>query len=211
MNNSLEYLFTLETKGIRLGLERTQELLQNCNNPQKQIDSIQIIGTNGKGSTASMITNILMHAGYRVGKYTSPHLIKVNERIQINNIPIENSEIDEFITKHKTDIDDIGATFFETLTVLALYYFYKSGIDIAVLETGLGGKYDSVSAAEASLYIFTPISLDHTHILGNSISEIAKDKASAIRHGIPCVSAEQHPAVKIVLDRVATANDSTIT
>ena len=197
------FLLSLETRGIKLGLSRTKKLLQSCKNPQKSINSVQIIGTNGKGSTAASMSAILKHAGYKVGLYTSPHLVNVNERIQINNQSIPDEYIDFFIEKYKNEIIDLSCTFFESLTVLALHYFFDNDVDIAILETGLGGKYDSVTACNPNLQLFTSISKDHMHILGNNIEDIAKNKAYAIQKGVPCISVKQTRVVRNILDKFA--------
>ena len=164
--NGHNFLLSLETQGIKLGLNRTKKLLLACKNPEKNIKSIQIIGTNGKGSTAASISSILHTAGLDVGLYTSPHLVLLNERIQVNNQCISNKYINQFINKYREDILNLSSTFFETMTVLALDFFQYHKVDVAILETGLGGKYDSVTACNPSLQLFTSISKDHMHILG---------------------------------------------
>ena len=205
-----DFLLSLETRGIKLGLSRTKKLLSACNNPENSFKSIQIIGTNGKGTTAASISSILSQAGFNVGLYTSPHLVLLNERIQINNKCISNRYINEFIEKYKKDIIDHSATFFETLTVLALDFFKKNNVDIAILETGLGGEYDSVTASKPSLQIFTSISKDHMHILGTDIQDIAITKARAIQNHIPCISLPQEPKVQQILDDIAKQQETFI-
>ena len=205
-----DFLLSLETRGIKLGLTRTKKLLSACNNPENSFKSIQIIGTNGKGTTAASISSILSQAGLNVGLYTSPHLVSLNERIQINNKCISNRYINEFIEKYKKEIIDHSATFFETLTVLALDFFKKNNVDIAILETGLGGEYDSVTASKPSLQIFTSISKDHMHILGTDIQDIAITKARAIQNHIPCISLSQEPVVQKILDDIAKQKETFI-
>ena len=205
-----DFLLSLETRGIKLGLSRTKKLLSACNNPENSFKSIQIIGTNGKGTTAASISSILSQAGLNVGLYTSPHLVSLNERIRINNKCISNRYINEFIEKYKKDIIDHSATFFETLTVLALDFFKKNNVDIAILETGLGGEYDSVTASKPSLQIFTSISKDHMHILGTDIQDIAITKARAIQNHIPCISLPQEPKVQQILDDIAKQQETFI-
>ena len=205
-----DFLLSLETRGIKLGLSRTKKLLSACNNPENSFKSIQIIGTNGKGTTAASISSILSQAGLNVGLYTSPHLVSLNERIRINNKCISNRYINEFIEKYKKDIIDHSATFFETLTVLALDFFKKNNVDIAILETGLGGEYDSVTASKPSLQIFTSISKDHMHILGTDIQDIAITKARAIQNHIPCISLLQEPKVQQILDDIAKQKETFI-
>lgn len=179
--NGLDFLLNINSAKIKFGLERTSFLLESCNNPHKKIFSIQIAGTNGKGSTAAIISNVLIKNGYRVGLFTSPHLVAMNERIQINNQLISNSFINQFINQYHSDIVKIGASYFEIFSVMAMEYFLQNNVDIAILETGLGGKLDSVSAMENSGLIFTTISYDHMHILGNTIEKITLEKAGAIK------------------------------
>ena len=169
----ISYLLSLESKGIKLGLESTEQLLEACSNPQRQFKSIQVIGTNGKGSTSAMIANILKEAGYNVGLYTSPHLNKINERIRVNGQAISDNEIIKFIDHYQESIDSLNTSFFETITAIAVWYFARKKVDIAILETGLGGRLDSVTACNADLLVCTSISKDHQHILGDSVEEIA--------------------------------------
>ena len=177
--DSIQYLLSIETRGIKLGIQRTRELMAACDNPQSGLPVIQVAGTNGKGSVSAIISNILINAGYKTGLFTSPHLVNVNERIRINGVPISNKEIDLFIKSYKTDIEKYEATFFETITALAFYYFKKEDVDIAIMETGLGGRLDSVSICEPLATIITPISYDHMEILGETLTEIAFEKAGA--------------------------------
>ena len=172
MNNYLNYLFSLESKGIKLGLERTEKLFDVCKNPQKNFPSIQVIGTNGKGSTSAMIANILKTANYKVGLYTSPHLTKINERIRINGTPIKDGDIIEFINKYKDSINILNVSFFEVITAIAVWHFNKNNVDIAILETGLGGRLDSVTACDSNILVCTSVSKDHQHILGDTIRDL---------------------------------------
>ena len=184
-NSLLDYLYKLQRLGIKVGLNHTFELLQRCGNPQNQFQSIHIAGTNGKGSTSAIISSILMEAGLKVGLYTSPHLIRFNERIRVNGKPISDSKIVEFVDEHRSDIDDIESTFFETTTAMAFRYFANKNVDIAVVETGLGGRLDSTNVLTPDLTVITPISLDHRDILGKNILDISKEKAGIIKNNIP--------------------------
>ena len=210
MTKEEKFLFGLETQGIKLGLERTSELLDLCNNPHYNYFSVQIVGTNGKGSTLAMISSILLDAGITVGTYTSPHLVDFKERIKVNSEKITDEYIHNFIYTYKEKIIDIEATFFEVMTALAVKFFYDKGVDIALLETGLGGQYDSVTACNSDMYIFTEISKDHSHLLGDEINEIAKNKAMALTHKAPCISSSQAPEVKLELDKQAFKHDISI-
>ncbi len=205
-----EYLLSLETKGIKLGLDRTKKLLNHIQNPEANILSVQIIGTNGKGSTAASLSSILEEEGLKVGLFTSPHLIDLTERIQVNRQCIDTNYIDKFINKNKSNINSIGCTFFEVLTAMAIMYFHTKAVDIAILETGLGGKYDSVTACKPALQLFTSISMDHMNILGCSIEEITTQKASAMQFKTPCISVQQEHSIKTILNDYAKKNHTTI-
>ena len=202
-NRGKQFLLSLETQGIKLGLRRTQELFTVCGNPEKKLNSVQIIGTNGKGSTAATLSSILITSGMRVGLYTSPHLVDLSERIQINNKQIDNDYINYFINLFYNDIKSLGCTFFEVLTAMAAHYFKDRGVDVAIFETGLGGKFDSVTACNAPLQLFTKISMDHCHILGDNIIKIAEDKASAIHNNSMCLSVKQETSVCHILNKKA--------
>ena len=204
------YLLSLETQGIKLGLERTYNILNICGNPQNHIKIIQVVGTNGKGSTSAMIASIVKQANYNVGLYTSPHLNKLNERIRINGISITDADIIKFITLYKKELNRLNISFFEAMTALSLWYFHKNNVDLAILETGLGGRLDSVSACTPKLTVFTPISLDHQHILGNTIEEIATEKAGAIKNRVPCISSQQSKAVQSILNSHALALNTVV-
>ena len=203
MDNYLKYLFSLESKGIKLGLERTEKLFHICKNPQKNFSSIQVIGTNGKGSTSAMIANILKTANYKVGLYTSPHLTKINERIRINGIAIKDDDIIEFINKYKDSINTLNVSFFEVITAIAVWYFNKNNVDIAILETGLGGRLDSVTACDANILVCTSISKDHQHILGSTIKKIAYEKICALKNNMVCISVNHNQEIKNIFNDYA--------
>ena len=185
------YLLSIENTGIKLGLDRTIKIMDACGNPQNQVKAIQVAGTNGKGSTSAMMAKILEKAGYKVGLSTSPHLVHVNERIRINGIPITDEDIHEFISNYKKDIESIGASFFESVTAMGFWYFHRKNVDIAIMETGLGGRLDSVTICNPILTVITTISLDHTEILGDSIEKIAYEKAGIMKKKIPCITTHQ--------------------
>ena len=197
-------LYQLTSQKIKYGLDRTVAMLKACNNPHEKLNIVQVVGTNGKGSTSSMLANILTKNNYKTGLFTSPHLIKLNERIQINNCLIEDQFIDEFITKYEKDISLIQPSFFEVVTVLALSYFVKKKADIVILETGLGGRLDSVTATNPKILVYTPIDYDHMHILGNTIEKIAIEKAGAITKATQIIiSCMQKEEVVVALKKFA--------
>jgi len=210
IKNHISYLLSLESKGIKLGLERTEQLLQACGNPQKKFKSIQIIGTNGKGSTSAMIANILKVSGYKVGLYTSPHLTTINERIRINGNAISNDEIIEFINNYQQTINQLNSSFFETITALAAWYFEKEKIDIAILETGLGGRLDSITACGSNLLVCTSISKDHQHILGDTVEDIAYEKICALKKNMICISSNHIDSIKDVFNKYANSINAKI-
>ena len=201
--DSIQYLLSIETRGIKLGIQRTREMMAACDNPHSGLPVIQVAGTNGKGSVSAIISNILINAGYKTGLFTSPHLVRVNERIRINGASISDNEIDLFIKLYKTDIEKNEATFFETITAIAFWYFKKEGVEIAIMETGLGGRLDSVSICEPIATIITPISHDHMEILGETLAEIAFEKAGAMKKNVVCISAKQDSAATKVLSEQA--------
>ena len=203
IENLLTYLYNLNRRGIKLGLEHTVDLLKRINNPQNDFKSIHIAGTNGKGSTCSMISSILINAGYKVGLYSSPHLVSFNERIKVNNQSITNAEIALFIEKTKKDIDQLQSTFFEVTTAMAFDYFAKHNVDIAIIETGLGGRLDATNVLKPIITGITSISLDHRNLLGNNILNIAKEKGGIIKHKTPLVLYPNQRSIKSVLLKIA--------
>ena len=183
IKSALDKLFSLHNFGVKLGLENIQAFLDRIGNPQDKLKTFHIAGSNGKGSTASFITSILIEAGYKVGLYTSPHFVKFNERIIINGKFIPDEYITKFFSKHEKYIDENKLTFFEVTTALAFEYFLSKKVDFAVIETGLGGRLDATNVIKKPLAcIITSISLEHTNILGDKISLIAKEKAGIIKN-----------------------------
>ena len=203
IENLLTYLYNLNRRGIKLGLEHTIDLLKRIENPQNDFKSIHIAGTNGKGSTCSMISSILLNAGYKVGLYSSPHLVSFNERIKVNNQSITNEEIALFIEKTKKDIDQLQSTFFEVTTAMAFDYFAKHNVDIAIIETGLGGRLDATNVLKPIITGITSISLDHRNLLGNNILNIAKEKGGIIKNKTPLVLYPNQGKIKSVLLNIA--------
>ena len=169
---------------------------------------VHVAGTNGKGSTSAMVASILKLEGHRVGLYTSPHLIRFNERITVDGKCISNDEINSFINLYKKDIDQISSTFFETTTALAFTYFAKKKVDFAVIEVGLGGRLDSTNVVSPKVTAITPISLDHKDILGDSLLSIAKEKAGIIKKDTPLIVGIQKKSINTFLREVAKQNNS---
>ena len=199
---SLQYLDSLGQFGIRLGMERIQQLLFVLGHPENQIKTVHVAGTNGKGSVTTMISTILMEAGLRVGKFTSPHLVRYNERIQINEKEIPDDEFAEILTRVRDFADGLvkkGAceqpTQFEILTAAAFHYFALRQVDYAVIEVGLGGLWDSTNLIKPLVSVITNIALDHTKVLGSTIEEIALQKAGIIKEKIPVVTGAEGNAL----------------
>ena len=180
----LDELYSYSMHGIKLGLENIKTLCKEMGEPQKGYKVIHVAGTNGKGSTSTTIETILLEAGYRVGKYTSPHILKFNERIRANGQDIT----DEDIVKYYQLVKDIVAktglrpTFFEMTTAMMFKYFSDLKLDYVVLETGMGGRFDATNVCEADICVITNVGLDHTEYLGDTIYKIAKEKAGIIKN-----------------------------
>ena len=184
VETALNKLFSLHNFGIKLGLENISKFLEKIGNPQQRLKTFHIAGSNGKGSTSSFIASILLELGYKVGLYTSPHFVRFNERILINGEQIPNDFVAKFVTDYADYIDENKLTFFEVTTALAFKYFYDQNVDYAVIETGLGGRLDATNVLLPLGVIITSISLEHTNILGNTLTDIAKEKAAIIKNHI---------------------------
>jgi len=184
IDSTLNYLYKLHNRGIKLGLNNIKNFLIECNNPENYFKSVHIAGTNGKGSTASIIAKILQKNGFSVGLYTSPHLVNFNERIRVNGKPIVNDEIIRFTKKHRKYIDTNSITFFEVTTAMAFNHFCENKVDYAIIETGLGGRLDSTNVLSPIQTIITEIDFDHTHLLGETVEEITAEKCGIMKPGI---------------------------
>ena len=203
---ALEYLYARTTGGVRLGLERTAALLAELGNPHLQTPAFHIAGTNGKGSTVASLAALLRHKGLRVATYTSPHLIDFRERIIVDGVPISEEDVVEFIGRHGERIDRLGATFFEATTAMAFDHIARSGADVAVIETGLGGRLDSTNVLTQPLAaVVTSIGLDHTDLLGTTIEAIATEKSGIFKTGRPAVIGERWPDTLKQLKSLALA------
>ncbi|MFH1197598.1 MAG: folylpolyglutamate synthase/dihydrofolate synthase family protein [bacterium] len=179
---SLKKLYSLHQFGIKLGLDNIIRLLDFIGNPHKDLKTIHIAGSNGKGSTSSFIASILTEAGYKTGLYTSPHFVRFNERIRINGKEIEDGYIVDFMNDLNDYIDEHSPTFFELTTAMAFKYFNENNIDYAVIETGLGGRLDATNVINPLASVITSISLEHTNILGDELAKIAFEKGGIIKN-----------------------------
>lgn len=189
--------------GYKDGLQNSQALDEHYSHPHHQFKSIHVAGTNGKGSCSHMLAAILQTAGYRVGLYTSPHLVDFCERIRINGKPITQKYVTEFVEKDRSFFESIGASFFEITTAMAFKYFADNNVDIAVVEVGLGGRLDSTNIITPLVSVITNISLDHTDMLGSTLEQIAIEKAGIIKKGVPVIVGETTPETKPVFEAVA--------
>ncbi len=192
-------------------LKNAIALCELLGNPQKNFRSIHIAGTNGKGSVAHMLAAILQKKGLRVGLYTSPHLRDFRERVRVNGKKISKSYFIAFIRKYQPDFDKIDPSFFEMTVGLAFQYFSDQQVDIAVIETGLGGRLDSTNIIDPLLTVITNVSLDHTQLLGNTVAKIATEKAGIIKTGIPVVIGETHAETVNIFRKVAKSHGCPIT
>ncbi len=192
-NQALEYIHSVSWMGSRPGLSRTVVLLDKMGNPQDNLRFVHVAGTNGKGSVCAMTASILQAAGYKTGLYTSPYILRFNDRMRINGTDIsdgELAEITEYVKQFAETMED-HPTEFELVTAIGFEYFYRNSCDVVVLEVGMGGELDSTNVIKNPLVsVITPLALDHTAILGSTVAEIAKAKAGIIKEGCPVVSAD---------------------
>ncbi len=190
--NTLEYLESLQPKDFRMELQQMADACHILDNPENSFPCVHIGGTNGKGSTSAFLADILKGNGYKVGLLTSPHLIDVRERIQINRQIVPKEELTRIVGEIKSKLpDERMLSFFEMITLAAFVYFRDSDVDIAVIETGLGGRLDATNVVTPLVSVITSISFDHTQHLGSTIAEITREKCGIIKRGIPTVVAYQ--------------------
>jgi dihydrofolate synthase/folylpolyglutamate synthase len=203
----LKFLSNFSPSQIRLGLDRIDRALEFLGHPERNFTIVQVAGTNGKGSTCAFIASCLASAGYRVGLYTSPHLVRVNERYRINGRDIFDELLGQRVLEVAERYPEIGAdppplTYFELGTLVALWHFAQERIQVAVLETGLGGRLDATTATQPAVTAITPISFDHMDYLGNTLAEIAQEKAGILKPNVPViVSRQPAEALKMVANR----------
>lgn len=197
--DALAYLFARTTGKSRFGLERTREFLRVLGDPHRAIPILHVAGTNGKGSVCATLEALLRAKGLRVAKYTSPHLVDFCERFLIDGAPISEDEVTDFITRWTPDVERIGATFFEATTSMAFERFAYHEVDVAIVETGLGGTLDSTNVVDPLVASVTSIGIDHTELLGDTREAIAGEKAGIFKRGVPAVIGEGDPAIRALL------------
>lgn len=211
-DESVNYLLSLgnEVLAMKLGLENIGKLLAALDNPQNNYYKVQVAGTNGKGSTCAFIEGICLSARIKTGLFTSPHLISITERVRISGEEISETDFARIATKIRESSEDLVEkgefesvpTFFEQVTAIALYAFTEAGVELAILETGMGGRLDATTAANAEIAVLTPIDYDHQAVLGDTIEKIAAEKAAIIRPDSRVVVAPQKPEAARVIERV---------
>lgn len=197
-------------KAYKPGLDNIRKLCDFFGNPQEKIRCIHIGGTNGKGSTSNMLASVLQESGYKTGIYNSPHLIDFTERIKINGKNCDKEFVYHFIQKLKNLPEDIRPSFFEFTTIMAFEYFYQQQVDVAIIEVGLGGRLDSTNIIRPLVSAITNVQLDHQNILGDTIEEIAEEKAGIVKAYIPVIFGDENETVKNIIKNKADKENASI-
>ncbi len=197
---SIDYLYGLQKYGIKFGLNSTERILERLGNPEKQLRCIHVGGTNGKGSTAATLSSILRHHGFKVGLYTSPHLVRFTERFRVDEREAAVDRILGVFERVRSVLDDgEPPTFFEMVTAMGFQYFLEEQVDWAVIEVGMGGRLDATNVIWPEVGIITNVSYDHQEFLGSSLASIAREKAGIIKEGVPLITGARQPVVKGIL------------
>ena len=216
-NQTLEFLFqslpAFETQGAtayKPGLERIAAFCRHLGNPQRNFFTIHVAGTNGKGSVSHIIASVLQQAGYRTGLFTSPHLLDFRERIRVDGEMIPKQKVVNFVDKHHDKMVDLGLSFFEMTAALAFDYFAQSDVEVAVIETGLGGRLDATNIIVPILSVITNVGLEHTALLGDTLPKIAAEKAGIVKKSIPVLIGEADVRYNEVIEQAAATNKSRV-
>ena len=214
---TIEYLFNstplfqnVGKDAYKEGLENTLALDQHFGHPHRKFKTIHVAGTNGKGSCSHTLAAILQSAGYKVGLYTSPHLVDFRERIRVNGIPVDKQYVMDFVEHHRSFFEPLHPSFFELTTAMAFNWFAEQQVDVAVIEVGLGGRLDCTNIISPDLCVITNISFDHIQFLGDTLAKIASEKAGIIKPGIPVVIGETTPETKPIFQETAQRQGSPI-
>lgn len=192
------------------GLDTTRKLDEHFGHPHHKFKTIHVAGTNGKGSCSHTLAAILQSAGYKVGLYTSPHLVDFRERIRVNGLPVSKEHVIDFVARHRAFFEPLHPSFFELATAMAFNYFAEQQVDVAVIEVGLGGRLDCTNIIRPDLCVITNISFDHVQFLGDTLAKIASEKAGIIKSGIPVVIGETTPETKPVFAETAQKQNAPI-
>jgi dihydrofolate synthase/folylpolyglutamate synthase len=207
----VEFLYSLQKHGIKLGLENMRLLAARLGEPQRRYRTLHIGGTNGKGSTAAVAAAILQAAGYRVGLYTSPHLVDFRERIRVNGELIGEAQVEDLTERiRKLVQNDCSPTFFEFTTAMAFRHFADAEVDVAVLEVGMGGRYDATNIVEPLVTVITTVALDHEEYLGRTVDAIASEKAGIVKPGVPLIVGSVPAEAFTVIEAVASQRRASI-
>ncbi|MEO0797066.1 MAG: folylpolyglutamate synthase/dihydrofolate synthase family protein [Verrucomicrobiota bacterium] len=216
--NTQEYLYSLRNRGAKLGLERMVSFNEALGQPDRQFPIIHVAGTNGKGSVCAMLESIYRHAGLKTGMFTSPHLIRLGERVQVNRVPLTDAEIVHWVNHLKpfaeslaNGDDEAHPTFFEFMTAMAFLQFARQAVDVAIVETGLGGRLDSTNVITPRVSVITSVSYDHQDLLGDTLSKIAREKAGIIKPGVPVVLGRLPNEAEIAIRAIAAERSCTVT
>ena len=213
--DAIQFLYDLRLFGMKLGLDNTLRLAKLAGNPQRKLRFIHVAGTNGKGSVCAMLESIYRAAGLRVGLFTSPHLVSFTERLQVNRRPISQEEVGREVERLQEWIEAQGTeaqpTFFEAVTIMALDYFSRQKCDLVVWETGLGGRLDATNIVTPLASVITNVQLDHQQWLGDTVAEIAREKAGIIKVGVPALTASDDPAALAVIAEIAQSRQAPLT
>ena len=210
---TIDYLYALQKHGIKLALSNSLRLMEVTGNPHARIRTVHVAGTNGKGSTSALLAGILTAAGFRVGLYTSPHLISFPERIRIDGRQIPEDKVVELAQQIRSGYAgeaEMRPTFFEVTTTIAFAWFAQEQVDIAVIEVGMGGRLDATNVITPLVSVITNIGIEHTEYLGTTLAEIAAEKAGIIKPGIPVVTAEGQPEAAAVIERTAAVKGARV-
>ncbi len=205
-----KYLYSLQHFGVKLGLSRMEKLMSVLGDPHASFATVHVAGTNGKGSVCAMLASVLKAAGFKVGLYTSPHLVKFNERISVVGEAISEEDLSSITLSIKERFNDSKITFFEFTTAVAFEYFAREGVDIAIIEVGLGGRLDATNVIKPIVSVITNIDLDHTKVLGETRSEIAFEKGGIIKSGVPVVCGERNTEIISLFEKICSERRSEI-
>jgi dihydrofolate synthase/folylpolyglutamate synthase len=201
--STIDYLYGLQRHGIKLGLRNITEILKRLGNPQDSFKSVHIAGTNGKGSTAYALASMLQASGKETGLFTSPHLVSFTERLRVQGAEISEAELVDLAARVREHAEDLNPTFFEVVTAMGFQHFREKGVEWAVVETGMGGRLDATNSLSPEATVITPVALDHAEFLGDSLEEVAREKAGIIKENTPLVLAPQEPAAMAIIKKAA--------
>ncbi len=208
-HDALDFLYARTTGKWKLGLERVQDLLRSLGDPQRQLRTMHVAGTNGKGSVCATLDSVLRARGLRVARYTSPHLIDFPERFLVDGVPVASDRIVAWVDRWTPEVERLGATFFEATTAMAFQFFAEAGVDVAVVETGLGGRLDATNVLLPLVAGVTNIQIDHVEYLGATREEIAFEKAGIFKRGVPAIVGEPDADIRALLVAHARGHGAT--